>query len=86
MIRMTRGSQVITAFGRVQYYRGGKKLETDARRSRVNETEVGIEWLPFPSFELTGALASGVRESADGAAARATQRGTLLKLQAQFNF
>lgn len=86
MIRMTHGSQVITAFGRVQYYQGGKKLETDARRSRLSETEVGIEWLPFASFELTGAFTSGVRETADGASPLATQRGRLVKLQAQFNF
>lgn len=86
MVRFKRGTQVFTAFGRAQYYRGGKKLDVDARRYRVHETEVGLEWLPFPSFELTTTFVNGSRETADGVTALNTQKGRFLRLQAQFNY
>ncbi len=86
MYRITTGSQVITPFMRGQRYAGGKKMELDARRYRVREVEVGIEWQPMPAFELTAMYAISDREYEDLANLDNRQRGEMLRLQAQVNY
>ena len=71
---------------RAQRYDGGKKFELDARRYRVRELEVGVEWLPLPSFELTAMYTMSDRRYEDLAKPDNRQRGRLLRLQAQFNY
>jgi len=86
MYRWQRDGQVIQPFVRVQEYRGGKKVEQDARRYAVHEAELGVEWLPIPAFELTVMYTTSNRLFEDFATAGNRQRGNLLRLQAQFNY
>ena len=85
MARTHVGRQQIIPFVRAQYYRGGKKLETDARRYRMREYEVGAEWLPMAAFELTAMYTISDRRYEDAATPDNRQKGQLLRLQAQFN-
>ncbi len=86
MHRLRRGGQVITPFARLQQYQGGKKLEQDARHYEVHELEAGIEWLPYSAFELTVSYASSNRLYEDLATEGNRQKGSFLRIQAQFNY
>jgi hypothetical protein len=86
MLRTRPGGQSLVPFARAQYYRGGKKLETDARRYRVREYEIGAEWLPLGAFELTAQYTIADRRYEDAATPVNRQKGRLLRLQAQFNY
>ena len=72
-------------FTRYQYYEGGKKFEMDARSYRVNEWELGVEWQPFRNFELVTMYTLSDRTFEDSALPWNRQKGSLLRLQAQFN-
>jgi len=78
--------QILIPFIRVQYYDGGKKYELDARSYTVNECEYGVEWQPIKSFELVAMYTMSERRFEDLALKSNTQKGSLLRLQAQFNF
>ena len=86
MYRARLAGQTVTPFVRAQTYRGGKKLETDARRYDVQEMEGGIEWLPIPAFELTATYVSSDRRYEDAANVGKHEKGQFLRLQAQFNY
>ncbi len=86
MYRWRTGGQVIQPFVRVQSFRGGKKLEQDARHHEVDEVETGVEWLPFANFELTAMYTVSDRLFEDAATIGNRQKGRLLRLQAQFNY
>jgi hypothetical protein len=73
-------------FTRYQYYNGGKKHELDARSYRVKELEIGIEWLPMKYFELVVMYTFSERRFEDFAKQENLQKGSLLRIQAQFNF
>lgn len=73
-------------FTRYQYYNGGKKHELDARSYRVNELEIGIEWLPVKYFELVVMYVFSERRFEDFAKQDNFQKGRLLRIQAQLNF
>lgn len=79
-------NHLIYPFFRMQYYSGGKKHETDARSYDVNEYEVGVEWQPFRAFELVAMYTFSKRRFEDFKNQNNTQKGRLLRLQAQFNF
>ena len=81
----TRG-QVIQPFVRVQEYHGGKKAELDARHYEVHEQEVGVEWLPNPSFELTVQYTASDRLFEDSKTIGNRQSGRFLRVQAQINY
>lgn len=76
----------IYPFFRMQYYSGGKKFETDARSYGVKEYELGIEWQPLKNFELVAQYTLSKRRFEDFRKQNNTQRGNLLRLQAQLNF
>lgn len=78
--------QILIPFIRVQHYDGGKKYELDARSYTVNEYEYGVEWQPIKSFELVAMYTMSERRFEDLALKSNTQKGSLLRLQAQFNF
>lgn len=84
--KTTVGNNVFIPFVRAQYFKGGKKQEVDARYYDMNEVETGIEWQPFPSFELTASYAISRRNTSDAAALVNNQQGNFLRLQAQFNY
>lgn len=86
MWRRAAGGQVLHPFVRSQFYRGGRKIELDARSAVVREHELGVEWLPIPALELTAQYTISDRVSRDGAAPDARYKGRLLRLQAQFNY
>ncbi|MFN8359450.1 MAG: porin [Candidatus Kapaibacterium sp.] len=73
-------------YARVQYYKGGKKQELDARYYDMKELEIGMEWQVFSSFELTAAYAMSERTTSDAAKISNNQKGNFLRLQAQFNY
>lgn len=78
--------QVIFPFIRLQTYNGGKKHELDARSYDVNELELGVEWQPFRQFELVAMYTISERRFEDFQKQDNTQKGRLLRLQAQINF
>ncbi|GAA4295105.1 porin [Nibribacter koreensis] len=80
------GDNTFIPFVKAQFYEGGKKAETDARFSKVYETEVGVEWQPIRNFELAAQYTITDRTTKDGKALNNRQHGQLLRLQAQFNF
>jgi hypothetical protein len=80
------GEQKFNPFARYQVYDGGKKQEQDARLHRVRELDVGIEWLPLPAFELTLDYVVSARTTRDSSAPNNEQSGSLLRVQAQFNY
>ncbi|MEQ1733932.1 MAG: porin, partial [Bacteroidia bacterium] len=80
------GAQLIIPFVRTQYYNGGKKHEIDARKYRVTEHEIGIEWQPISNFEFVAMYTISNRTFEDYATPLNNQKGNLLRLQAQCNF
>jgi hypothetical protein len=77
---------VLVPFLRQQWYRGGKKLELDARRYRMHETEVGTEWYVAPNVKITAQYTISDRRYEDGANPDNRQRGRMLRLQAQVSY
>ncbi len=81
-------------YARYQYYKGGKKNETDARFHIVKETEFGIEWQPIPFLEITASYMVSDRVFEDSKVKKSKptnfisnhQVGNLLRLQVQFNY
>ncbi|WP_210487853.1 porin [Rufibacter aurantiacus] len=80
------GEQNFIPFLKVQYFEGGRKAETDARFSKVYETEIGVEWQPMPAFELATQYTITDRTNRDGRNLDNRQNGQLLRVQAQINF
>jgi hypothetical protein len=80
------GDNTFIPFVKAQFYEGGKKAETDARFSKVYETEVGVEWQPLKNFEFAAQYTITDRSTKDGRSLNNREHGQLLRLQAQFNF
>jgi hypothetical protein len=79
-------NQLLYPFAKFQYYDGGKKFEKDARSYTVRDYELGLEWLPYKAFELTATWVIADRTFEDSVLKNNRQQGSLLRLQAQFNF
>ena len=77
---------LIYPFVRIQHYDGGKKHELDARSYTVRELETGIEWSPSKAFELVAMYTFSERRFEDFRDQNNTQKGRLIRLQAQINF
>lgn len=84
--QLKRGKQIFFPFVRYQVYEGGKKHERDARSYSVNDIEFGVEWQPSSNFELVTEWYHGDRRFEDKLRPRWEQRGSLLRIQAQFNY
>ena len=78
--------QTIIPFARYQYYKGGKKHETDSRRHLVKELEFGAEWQMLSNFEITTTYVISDRTFEDALIRSNRQQGNLLRIQAQLNF
>jgi len=78
--------QVLIPFVKYQWYQGGKKHEKDARSYDVKEFEIGVEWQPMKNFELTANWTYSERRFEDFIKQDNLQKGSFLRLQAQFNF
>ena len=70
---------------RFQNYEGGKKLE-NGTSYKVNEWELGAEFSPDPSLELTVAISKSDRLTQEKGIANNHQDGHALRLQAQINY
>lgn len=79
-------NQFLYPFVRMQYYKGGKKHEQDARSYHMNEYEIGIEWLPYKNFEIVAMYTFSNRRYEDFNLRENYQTGSLLRLQVQVNF
>ncbi|MGZ5244798.1 MAG: porin, partial [Bacteroidia bacterium] len=86
MYRIKFGKQQLFPFVRSQFYEGGKKHETDARKYRVREHEFGLEWQPFTNFEIVAMYTISERTFEDSKLRDNKQAGNLLRLQLQFNY
>jgi hypothetical protein len=86
MHRQTVLGQALTTFFKSQYYGGGKKYEFDARRYIVRQNELGLEWQFNPLVELTTVFTRADRTYEDSRSPNNRQRGSLLRLQLQFNY
>ncbi len=78
--------KTIIPFYRTQYYKGGKKHETDARSYNITENEIGVEYQANKNFELTVNYTLGSRRFEDYKKQQNVQNGNLLRIQAQVNF
>ncbi|MGA9638596.1 porin [Flavobacterium sp.] len=79
-------NRLLYPFAKFQYYDGGKKFEKDSRSYIVRDYELGLEWQPFKAFELVAEWVISDRTFEDSARPNNRQQGSLLRLQAQFNF
>jgi hypothetical protein len=77
---------VFTPYARAQYYKGGKKHETDARRHLAREVEGGVEWQANKTVEITAAWSYANRTQEDLAARPSRHSGGRGRLQLQVNF
>jgi phosphate-selective porin len=73
-------------FTRLQQYNGGKKHELNARSYNVREMETGVEWQLNKNFELTVSYVTSKRTFEETKLKFNTQKGNLLRIQAQVNF
>jgi hypothetical protein len=73
-------------YSRFTYYDGGKKFEQDARKYRVLEGDAGVEVQFGKTFEFTPQYQVGYRLFEDGAKPNNEQRGSLLRMQFQYNY
>lgn len=78
--------QILIPFAKFQMYEGGKKHELDARSHSVKDFEIGLEWQPVKYFEFVANYTYSKRRFEDGVLKDNTQKGQLLRMQAQFNF
>ena len=78
--------QTIIPFIRIQYFKGGKKAELDARSYEVSEIEIGVEWQLFKHVELTAMYTISERRFEDFKLQNNFQKGQLLRLQTQITF
>lgn len=72
-------------FARWQYYRGGFKGAINAPRLETEELELGLEFLPTPTLELTVTYGWASRREADERRFGQAE-GELLRVQAQWNY
>ncbi len=73
-------------FVRYQEYQGGRKLDVGSPSYDIREWEFGTEWQPDPAFELTVAYNISDREIQSDVANKTDETGSLVRLQAQFNY
>ena len=73
-------------FVRYQKYDGGRKTDDHARSYDTNEWEIGTEWQPNNAFELTASYAIADRVYQSTQTDRTHEKGSFLRLQAQFNY
>lgn len=85
-IPLKKGGEQLVPFARAQYFDGAKKIDTDARRYKVNEYEFGFEYLIFKNFELTVDYCISYRNTSDKAKENNAQQGNFLRIQVQLNY
>lgn len=79
------GKGFLTTYSRYQVYDGSKKHELDARRYKMNELELGLEWQPIKNLEVTMAYVISNRKYSDFKTDYA-EKGNFLRIQLQANY
>lgn len=79
------GNDRFFPFVRYQEFDGAKKLE-NAAIAKTREWEFGSEWQPNAAFEFTAAYAISDRLYQNTLTNRSHEKGSLIRLQAQFNY
>lgn len=73
-----------------QQYDGSEKFSTNTPNSRLQEKEIGVEWLPIPAVELTVAYANMDRTNVNTFVSSLNGyrqvKADLLRVQLQWNF
>ncbi len=78
------GTVSLIPYVRAQYYRGGKKFETNAPRYKIDEIELGLEWQIWKALEVVAAYMISDRTSSR--APYNQEQGHVARLQLQFNY
>ena len=78
------GTVALIPYVRAQYYRGGKKFETNAPRYVIDEIELGLEWQIFKALEVVAAYMISDRTSSS--APYRQEQGHVGRVQVQFNY
>lgn len=86
MYQLKKNENVLFPFIKYHWYEGGKKHELDARSYKVNDLEIGFEWQVNRSFEFVADYTISSRRYEDAILTSNFQKGSLLRLQAQFSF
>jgi len=86
MYMFRKSGHIVTPFVRGQYYEGGKKHETDARRYLTRQVEGGVEWQVNKNLELTAAYSREDRAYQDDASRGNRQKGGRVRFQLQVNY
>ncbi len=86
MYQLKKNENVLFPFIKYHWYEGGKKHELDARNYKVNDLEIGFEWQVNRSFEFVADYTISSRRYEDAILTSNFQKGSLLRLQAQFSF
>ena len=79
------GKGFVMPFARYQVYDGAKKLELDGRKYDMNELELGVEWQPIKSLEVTLSYVISDRKYRDFKTDYA-EKGNFLRIQMQANY
>ena len=90
MYKMTNSLGSWIPYAKWQRYDGSEKFSTNAPRSHLRETEIGIEWLPMPELELTLAYSNMDRTNVSTYVPSLNgyrqAKAELLRAQLQWNF
>jgi Phosphate-selective porin O and P len=86
MYRKKVKGHTLIPFVRYHWFEGAKKVETDARAHQITETNAGIEWQIGKNLEITAEYMIGHRKYQDFKTRAYDEKGSLLRLQAQFSF
>jgi hypothetical protein len=86
MYRANVAHRLFFPYARWQYYDGGKKNELDARYYLIKETEIGIQCAVLRGLTMTAAYMFGDRTFEDALVRENHQKGSTMRLQAQFNY
>jgi hypothetical protein len=79
------GKGAINPFARYQVFDGAKKHEIDARKYKMNELEIGLEWLPIKNMEVTVSYVISNRKYWNYDTDYA-EKGNFLRIQMQANY
>ena len=78
---------LVFPFVRWQYYDGARKFARNAPAVHLNEWDFGIEWQPYPEFELVGTYTYSVDRTNTGSFPyEQISGGSRIGIQAQLNY
>lgn len=73
-------------FARWQYFDGARKFAVNAPQVKVNEWDIGLEWLPWPEVEVTMMYTHTIDRTDSSRFPYAQFEGDLVGMQVQWNY